>query len=399
MARILWLNWSGGGNLPPSLGIARVLTERGHDVTFAGRPEMVPRVEAAGFRAIEFKHAYAQVDRYPQGSPLTRAACYLTSPAVEAEARSIVATQAPDVILVDAMFPAALAQTPGFGHPTALVCHTFVFRQLDMWRKMFALLDGMRGQAGFDGLPPLDDLWLSTDRIVCTALAAFDASPVAGWELVRHAGPVLENETVAAPANLPWLETDPTPLVLVSFSTGFEQRSVDKLQRALDALRELPVHVVATTGGIVDPNELHVPANAVALNYAAHDPILRRAALAVTHGGHGTAMRSLRHGVPMVLMPGLAADQPYIAALAQEWGVGRALAGDADVEAIRSAAHEVLTTPSYRKRATERAAALRGVDGASAAADEIEELAVSAASPVTITTSTAARDPAVCGRP
>ena len=48
-ARILWLNWSGGGNLPPSLGIARVLTERGHDVTFAGRPEMVPRVDAAGF--------------------------------------------------------------------------------------------------------------------------------------------------------------------------------------------------------------------------------------------------------------------------------------------------------------------------------------------------------------
>ena len=53
MARILWLNWSGGGNLPPSLGIARVLTERGHNVTFAGRPEMVPRVKTAGFRAIE----------------------------------------------------------------------------------------------------------------------------------------------------------------------------------------------------------------------------------------------------------------------------------------------------------------------------------------------------------
>ena len=48
MARIRWLNWSGGGNLPPSLGIARALSERGHDVTFAGRPEMVPRVEAAG---------------------------------------------------------------------------------------------------------------------------------------------------------------------------------------------------------------------------------------------------------------------------------------------------------------------------------------------------------------
>jgi hypothetical protein len=31
MARMLWLNWSGGGNLPPSLGVARAWVERGHD--------------------------------------------------------------------------------------------------------------------------------------------------------------------------------------------------------------------------------------------------------------------------------------------------------------------------------------------------------------------------------
>src|SRR6185312_15388358 len=131
MARVLWLNWSGGGNLPPSLGIARVLTEHGHTVAFAGRPEMVPRVEAAGFRAIELTQAYAQVDRYPQGSFLTRLACYLTSPAV-----------------VAAMFPAALAEARSFGCPVAVACHTFVFRQLDMWRQMTARLDGMRQHAG-----------------------------------------------------------------------------------------------------------------------------------------------------------------------------------------------------------------------------------------------------------
>ena len=62
MARIRWLNWSGGGNLPPSLGIARVLTERGHRVAFAGRPEMVPRVRTAGFRAIEVNEAYSQLE-------------------------------------------------------------------------------------------------------------------------------------------------------------------------------------------------------------------------------------------------------------------------------------------------------------------------------------------------
>ncbi len=379
MARILWLNWSGGGNLPPSLGVARALTQRGHEVAFAGRPEMVPRVKTAGFRAIEFTDAYAQVDRYPQGSFLTRMSCYLTSPAVEAQVRSVVAAETPEIILIDAMFPAALAQAPQFDAPTAVFVHTFVFRQLDMWRGMIARLDGMRQQAGFGALPPLDALWRSRDRIVSTSLKAFDAPRAPGWENVRHVGPVLEDEKFAVPANLPWPEDDPTPLVLVSFSTGFEQRNVDKLQRALDALADLPVHVVATTGGIVAPNELSTPANAAVLSYAAHDPIMRRAAMAMTHGGHGTAMRALRHGVPMVVIPGLAGDQPFVAAAVEEWGAGRALPGDADVAAMQDAARQVLADPAYRRAAEERAISLRDVDGAVKAANEVETLIRTAA--------------------
>jgi UDP:flavonoid glycosyltransferase YjiC (YdhE family) len=374
MARILWLNWSGGGNLPPSLGVARVLAERGHEVAFAGRPEMVPRVRTAGFRAIELTEAYAQVDRYPQGSFLTRMSCYLTSPAVETQVEQVVAAEQPDLVLIDAMFPAALARASGFARPTAVFVHTFVFRQLDMWRKMIATLDGMRQQAGFAGLPPLDELWRGRDRIVSTSLAAFDAAPLPGWELVRHAGPVLEDEKFAVPTSLPWPDSERTPLVLVSFSTGFEQRNVDKVQRTLDALAALSVHVVATTGGVVSPHELATPGNAIVLNYAAHDPIIRRAALVVTHGGHGTAMRSLRHGKPMVVIPGLAGDQPYVAAAVQEWGAGLALPGDADAGAIKSAAQTVLATPSYRVSAEERAKMLAGVDGAASAADLVEAL-------------------------
>jgi UDP:flavonoid glycosyltransferase YjiC (YdhE family) len=379
MARILWLNWSGGGNLPPSLGVARVLTERGHSVAFAGRPEMVPRVKTAGFRAIEITQAYAQVDRYPQGNFMTRAACYLTSPAVEEQVRSIVATEAPDIVLIDAMFPAALAQAADFKQPTVVFVHTFVFRQLDMWRKLTAIFDGMRQQAGFAALPPLDELWRKRDRVVSTSLGAFDAAPTPGWDLVRHVGPVLEDEKFAVPTPLPWPESDPTPLVLVSFSTGFEQRNADKVQRALDALADLPVHVVATTGGIVAPNEVGSPPNAFVLNYAAHDPILRHAALVVTHGGHGTAMRAMRHGVPMVVIPGLAGDQPFVAAAVQEWGAGRALPGDAGTDAMRAAAQEVLSTPSFRRIATEKSALLAGVDGSANAANEVEALFASQA--------------------
>jgi UDP:flavonoid glycosyltransferase YjiC (YdhE family) len=374
MAWILWLNWSGGGNLPPSLGIARVLTERGHELAFAGRPEMVPRVKTAGFRAIEITQAYAQVDRYPQGLPLTRPACYLTSPAVEEEVQSIVAAEAPDLILIDAMFPAALAHAAEFGRPSAVLVHTFVFRQLDMWRKVIGNFDGMRQQAGFPGLPPLDALWQPRERIISTSLAAFDTAPLAGWETVRHAGPVLEDEKFAVPRPLPWPSVDPTPLVMVSFSTMFEQRNADKLQRTLDALADFQVHVVATTAGIVAPSELAVPKNAVVLDYAAHDPIMKRAALVVTHGGHGTAMRALRHGVPMILIPGLAGDQPFVAAAMQEFGAGLALPSDAGVEAIRAAAQQILSTPSFKQSARERAKALAGVDGTANGADEVESL-------------------------
>ena len=50
MPRIMWPCWDGGGNLTPSLGIARVLQDRGHEVHFFGRPDMVHRVEVAGLR-------------------------------------------------------------------------------------------------------------------------------------------------------------------------------------------------------------------------------------------------------------------------------------------------------------------------------------------------------------
>lgn len=373
MSKILWLNWSGGGNLPPSLGIARALTERGHDVSFAGRPEMVARVEAAGFRAIEIKSAYAQVDRYPNG-PLRNAGCYLTSPACAADVRGIAEIESPDLVLIDAMFPAALSAASELECPTAVVCHTFLFRLLDQWREMLARLNGMRTQAGFDSLPGADELWQAHDRLIVTTLAAFDTAAPAGWDKVRHAGPVLEDEKVAVPVSLPWADDDATPLALISYSTGFEQRSVDKLQRGLDALADLPLHVVATTGGIVDPDELGTPPNAVVVNYAAHDPILRRAALVVTHGGHGTAMRALRHGVPMIVIPGLAHDQAPNAVTMEQWGVGVALPQDTEVDAIRDAARRILSTPSYRQQAQQRAAVLAGVDGAANAAQEIEAL-------------------------
>jgi UDP:flavonoid glycosyltransferase YjiC (YdhE family) len=373
MARILWACWDGGGNLTPSIGIATVLEGRGHEVHFYGRPEMVGRVHAASLPATELVHAWTDLDRY-SFHPLATVFGFTSSPTVGLELVDLVHDQDPDVVIIDAMFSTALDVAPRFERPTAVMLHTFFDRLFDGWRANFAMQSESRQRAGFDGLPDLDTLWGERDLLHVNAFQAFDGDPATSWATVVHGAPVLATERRAVPVELPWGTDDPTPLVLLSFSTVPEQRSPEMLQRALDALGQLPVHVVATTGGIVDPEELTAPDNAHLVAFADHDDLMDRAALVVGHGGHGTTMRTLRHGLPMVGIPANGADQVPITRLLAEWKVGVALPGDVDAGTIRSAAEGVLADDRFREEAVARSAAFGDVDGALVAADSVEEL-------------------------
>jgi UDP:flavonoid glycosyltransferase YjiC (YdhE family) len=133
----------------------------------------------------------------------------------------------------------------------------------------------------------------------------------------------------------------------------------------------LPVHGVVTVGDSVDPTA-RKPAQNVVISPRPNDDLMHRASLVVTHGGHGTLMRALLHGLPMVVIPGMAHDQAPNAATARDWGVGLALPGDASATAMRAAMQEVLASPAYREKAQAISRRLAGVDGASNAAVEIE---------------------------
>jgi len=337
---------------------------------------MVPRVDQAGFRAIELTRAYEQADRYLKDWPLWRMACYLSSPAVEEQIASLIRAEKPDLLLADQMLIAGLAAAAEAPQPTVMMCHTLFLRHIEEYSAFLEKASAMRRQAGFSSLPSVDRLWFDRDLIVVTSLASIDRRDPApkGAEKVRHVGPALELERHAKPAELPWRTDDPTPLVVLSFSTGPEQGNVDKMQRALNALGALDVHVVATGGRSIDVGQLSPTANSIVLDAADHDALMARAALVVTHGGHGTMMRALRHGLPMLVMPGMAADQAPNAALVQEIGVGRSLSQDSGVETIRAAALDVLKTPSYAAEARAFSEEMTGIDGAEAAAEEIERM-------------------------
>ena len=99
---------------------------------------------------------------------------------------------------------------------------------------------------------------------------------------------------------------------------------------------------------------------------------MKRASFVVGHGGHGTTMRALLHGLPMVGIPSKGADQIPITQLIEQWGAGRALPMDANVRQIRAAAQEILNDARFGFEAKQRSAAFVGFDGAAMAADSVE---------------------------
>ncbi|WP_213450434.1 glycosyltransferase [Rhizomonospora bruguierae] len=381
MARFLWASFDGGGNVPPSLGVARELVRRGHEVSFAGRPELVRRMRRDGLPAIELTRSYAHADRY-DWHPRGRLFAYLTSPAVGDELLALAKAEGPDVMIIDAMFGGALAAAPRFGLPTAVMLHTFLHRTIDGWRVLMADESDARARSGFDPLPPLEAMWGEPDLLHVNSLRQLDCAPKVRWPNIRHGAPILTDDGRAVPVELPWPAGDPHPVALISFSTALAQASLGKVQRSLDALADLPVHPVATVGDAIDPAALAIPANAHVVRFAKHNPLVERAALVLTHGGHGTAMRALAHGVPLVCLAGRAADQegvaaldqPRIAAFCEEREVGRMVDADAPAERIRAAARAVLEDPRYRANARAVGALLGARSGAAEAASAVERL-------------------------
>src|SRR6185295_8962905 len=65
-----------------------------------------------------------------------------------------------------------------------------------------------------------------------------------------------------------------------------------------------------------------VPANARVEAWVDQDEVLGHAAVVVSHGGHGTTLGALAHGVPQAVLPLFAGDQWRTARRVGELGAG-----------------------------------------------------------------------------
>ena len=81
--------------------------------------------------------------------------------------------------------------------------------------------------------------------------------------------------------------------VLVSLSSLYYPGQVDTLQSVVDAVADLPLPVVLTTGRAVRPEELRIPSTVEVHGYVPHAKVMADVSLVVGHGGHGTTMQAL----------------------------------------------------------------------------------------------------------
>jgi UDP:flavonoid glycosyltransferase YjiC (YdhE family) len=98
------------------------------------------------------------------------------------------------------------------------------------------------------------------------------------------------------------------PLVLVGLSSTV-MRQEGLLQRIAEALGQLQVEGLITTGPAVDPALIAAPPNVTVTRWVRHADVLPGCSLIITHGGHGTVMKALAAGVPLLVVP-LGRDQP-----------------------------------------------------------------------------------------
>jgi UDP:flavonoid glycosyltransferase YjiC (YdhE family) len=95
----------------------------------------------------------------------------------------------------------------------------------------------------------------------------------------------------------------------------------------------------------------------------------------LTHGGHGTVIKTLAAGVPLVVAP-LGRDQPDNAARVVRAGVGLRVSRKASAADLRNALGRVLDEPRFRAAARRMAATLAAERDEGLVVDELERAAI-----------------------
>jgi len=414
MKSYLFVTIDGGGNIPPVLGLAKRLLEKGHKVYVLTEPCLEAPVKTMGLGYFSFKKHYTRTNRKedickdwnakPFEKPVFENIIFGPAQiAIEETIQVLKATPA-DVLVVDCLLPPVLIAGEVMDIPRVLLFHMpeylpgpnrppgvmgllpgigvlgkmrdrlllKVFNKA--LNKYLPKINDIRKSYGLAPLKNLIDLLHQADRRFIQTSEAFDFPIEPAPQNVRYVGPILDDPDWVGKWEHPWPTGDIRPLVIVSLSTTFQNQS-KVIQACIDALSGLEVKGLVTLGMAMEDESFLLPENVKIIKSAPHSKVFPHADLVITHGGHGTIMRALSHGLPLICLP-MGRDQNDNAAKVAYYGCGIKLSKKSSPKKIGRAVEGILGNLSFTAKAQKLGNAILEDFHSERAVAELENLAL-----------------------
>jgi MGT family glycosyltransferase len=383
----LFAAWGNPGNLNPTLTAARRLRKEGHRVRIIGEASHQDEMTKAGFDSLCWRRPGPLPTPEPgDEEPIwaeIRMGCeqlmFGSALDVAADTMDALRKEQVDAVITNDFLAGPVIAAEASGIPCALLAPHISLRPLDgipigigcpvpntesdgqlgaeaARVRLVELMNGClptlnRARAGF-GLPALGHIFEHFDRasrVLLGISAAFDFPAIRLPSNLRYVGPLLDPPAWSGAWTAPWAGSPARPRVLVSLSTSFQNQAM-LLRRLVAALGSMELDAIVTVGPAMEGQDISAPDNISVVRSAPHDAVMKEVSLVVTHGGHGTVMRSLLNGVPLLVIP-MGRDQNDNAARVVARGAGLAIAENASDGEIVSAVTRLVTELHFRAAA------------------------------------------------
>lgn len=388
------------GYFAPMLRIARHLKARMHRVVLLSGSRFEGEADASGieFRALDgladfddrdpasYRHRSAEHHGFASHQQDIEAAFVRTIPAQFHSLEAVIAEIAPDAVLADNAFGGVIplltrdatdrppilgiGVTPithsgagtapyGMGLPPAdnpvervrnqalnLAADKVILRQTnEATRQVFEEL-GIAVPTESE-----TDFSMRFDRLLQLSIPQFEYPRDEPADNIHFVGPILAPSVFGAERPEWWADLTGRTVVYVTQGTVDNTDFGRLVLPTVEALADLDVIVVVTTGGRPIGELGAVPDNVRAAEFLSLDLLLQMTDVMVTNGGYGAVQYALSHGVPLVAAADTG-DKPEIAARIEWSGVGINLrTGTPTPRAISAAVTAVLGNDKYRERA------------------------------------------------
>lgn len=380
--RLLFSSTPGDGHVLPLLPLARAFAVRGHEVAFATSPEHENQIRDAGFRWFTAGVTNAELgtrfvshlpDLPPAASaeffPFIVARRYGLGDASDrlVDLEELSAQWRPEAVFFESTDFAAPVLAGALGVPA--IHHSFGRALPDLCYEMAAqYVRPLWEKVGVD-MPTLAGMYGQCYVDICPASLQGNRPTSVEVLPLQPTSPAKRSASQAL-----WPSGQPDrPGVYITLGTVFN--SIKSLRLLLDAVSAVECNVIMTIGRDNDPADLGpLPPHVVVERYIPQASVLPYVDAAVVHGGSGSMLAALAHGLPMLMLP-RAADQYDNARACSEVGASRVLRPEqCDQASLTEGVTAVLSDPTIRAGAAamqEEIARMPGPDAVAAAAERI----------------------------